>query len=571
MLTLPTREARRSLAHRPWVVPVAAALSAGAVFVCAGARAYPMDDAYIHFQYAHVLASTGHLEFNPGEHDGVGTTSPLWVWMLAAGELLGVRAPTLARVIGLASLAACAGLASLLALPTFGESRARDIRPAVMLGTLVGLSGNMVWFSLSGMETVAFVAAALSAFYCYGSGRWKTALACAGAAALLRPEGIAVVLAIAALQGLGAGRAGRPAVRTWAQLAVSVLPAAAWFAYVHVRTGQWLPTTYAGKAAYHGDVMRYFMEAHPALALFTGSSRVMYCVLWTAYACLYVLGASTVPGPGFTLAGDVGESVGIRCSWLGVGAVCTVMLPLIVLGLWRLFTTMRGGGWRSAPGAAGLLLWAAVHNAAYMLCLPGPGTATRYQAVNHVLVWWLVVLGIVSLRGNRCLAAAAACLAVGTALAGTLYWRSVYSANLDHMVRVRIAAASFVARALGPGDRVAAYDIGALRYYGGHDVVDLGGLTDSEFVNYQRAGRVPDYIRERGTSYVVLPGRHSGDSAELFGFAAYLGLDRSEVLNLESVAEFENDRGVWARGEQATGNYQPGVRIYRARWQQAPP
>ena len=553
-----------------WVVPATAALAAGSTFLARGAAIYPMDDAHIHFQYARVLAATGRLEFNPGERLGIGTTSPLWVWVLALGESASAPSVVLARVLGLASLVTCATLVALLARPTLSGSPTGGHWPAAMLGALVGVSGNVVWFSLSGVETTAFLAAGLGAFWSYGRGRWLGAATCAACAALLRPGGLAVPLVLAGLEAWRARgtRALRPAV--WGAIAASVLPVVAWLLYVHQRTGQWLPTTLAGKAVYHADIMRYFMASHPALALFTGSRQVMYFVLWGIYVLLYVFGGATLPGPGFTVAGDVGESVGIRCSWVGLAVGVLLMLPLVGLGARRLIAWLRGSLRPLDPGALGVWLWAGLHNIAYLIVLPGPGTATRYQAINHVMIWWLIVLGIQGLARGKRTAAAAVLLTCCVAASGAAYWRSVYAANLDHMTRAPIAAARLISATLGREENVAAYDIGALRYYGDHDVVDLGGLTDAAFPAYQRAGRVPDYMRDRGASYVVLPGRHSGDSTDLFSFAAYLGLDRTPLFDLEPLAVFETDRAVWARGEQATGNYQPSVRAYYVRWRQAP-
>ena len=71
-------------------------------------RGYLTDDTFIHLQYARNLA-TGHgFVFNPGERV-YGSTSPLWVALLADAMMLGVDGILAARVIG-----AVATLASVL-------------------------------------------------------------------------------------------------------------------------------------------------------------------------------------------------------------------------------------------------------------------------------------------------------------------------------------------------------------------------------------------------------------------------------------------------------------------------
>ena len=66
--------------------------------------AFPMDDTYIHFVYARNLAERGRLFFNFTHEAGVGTTSILWVLLLAAGLKLGISSAILAKLLGVASL-----------------------------------------------------------------------------------------------------------------------------------------------------------------------------------------------------------------------------------------------------------------------------------------------------------------------------------------------------------------------------------------------------------------------------------------------------------------------------------
>src|SRR5262249_25366934 len=69
-----------------------------------GALGFPMDDPYIHFQFARNFASGAGFSFNPGVPTP-GATSPLWVVLLAAGRPLGAPLESLAIVLGLASAA----------------------------------------------------------------------------------------------------------------------------------------------------------------------------------------------------------------------------------------------------------------------------------------------------------------------------------------------------------------------------------------------------------------------------------------------------------------------------------
>src|SRR5690348_9165047 len=69
----------------------------------------PLDDAYIHFQYARNLA-TGHgFAFNP-DQAMPGSTSPLWVVLLAALAVAGTPLWLAAKALGVVFLAVAAVL-----------------------------------------------------------------------------------------------------------------------------------------------------------------------------------------------------------------------------------------------------------------------------------------------------------------------------------------------------------------------------------------------------------------------------------------------------------------------------
>ena len=137
--------------HLPrWVIPVfiaAAILAAAFVYLWPSPIEFPMDDAYIHFVYAENLAERGQLFFSFPDEKGVATSSFLWVVLLAAGDALGIPVQLLAKVLGVASLITIAIGVYLLLRPIWTPLR------AAAAALLLSLSGNMLWFSLNGMET----------------------------------------------------------------------------------------------------------------------------------------------------------------------------------------------------------------------------------------------------------------------------------------------------------------------------------------------------------------------------------------------------------------------------------
>src|SRR5207244_3200218 len=111
-----------------------------------GELGFPMDDPYIHFQFARNLA-TGHgFAFNPGEPTP-GATSPLWVVVLALGRTLG--APIEPLALGLGVL--LAGVVAVLTLEV-GLAAGLPLALSACAGIAVGACGRLIWASLSGME-----------------------------------------------------------------------------------------------------------------------------------------------------------------------------------------------------------------------------------------------------------------------------------------------------------------------------------------------------------------------------------------------------------------------------------
>ncbi len=533
---------------------------------------FPMDDSYIHFQYAKNFAATGRMEFNLDEFRGLGTTSLLWVLLLAGGIKLGITPETGALFLGIMSVLVCALCVHELVLATFRRTLPRHAEDmALGTGLLCALSGNMLWFAVSGMETTLCLALALCSLVAYGRGRYGAMGIGIGLTALCRPDGLALLPAVFIAEVLRVRAGGRARWGGWALAAVLVaIPVGLWLVWLHGQTGHWLPTSFAGKRICQLAAIDRFIEKVPWLGLYGGSAQALYVVLWVGYTLMYLFGVGTVPGPAMGFTSTVGTSVTVHLSYPGIALAALVMVPLLVLGARELCRFWRAAGLRDFAQAAVVAVWtwALFHNLAYLAMLPTMGTTSRYQAINHILIWWLVALGIGAIRPRRSLyvpALAALCLVVACNL---VYWRGTYEANVAHMRQVRIAAARYLATELPPGARVAAFDIGALRYFGQRTIVDLGGLTDTEFTTYQKQRRVDRYLKDREVDYLALPEKHSTDPEALFDFARYLGIDHTPMFDDRLLAEFETDRDLWLRGMEATGNYQPAVRVRKVNWRQ---
>ncbi|MGH7397770.1 MAG: hypothetical protein ACRELW_09545, partial [Candidatus Rokuibacteriota bacterium] len=111
-----------------------------------GADAFPLDDSWIHMQFARNLAEGRGFSYNPGVPVS-GSTAPLWTLALGGAFAVLGSHPVLAKGLGIAATLGTAWLAGRLALIWAGRPEA-----ALLVSVLVALAGPMVWGALSGME-----------------------------------------------------------------------------------------------------------------------------------------------------------------------------------------------------------------------------------------------------------------------------------------------------------------------------------------------------------------------------------------------------------------------------------
>ncbi|MCX8067743.1 MAG: hypothetical protein N3B68_08025 [Anaerolineae bacterium] len=516
---------------------------------------FPMDDAYIHFVYARNLAEYGKLMFNvPGEK-GVGTSSPLWTFLLAGGHTAGIPLHLLAKALGISALILTAFALYLLLRPLWGTV-------AALGGALASaLSGPMVWFSLSGMETALFLALGLLALLAYRAGRYACMGLLLGLLTLTRPEGLALALGIAIVDLWRLRRVSRSLLLAGFLCALVAVP---WFVYVYFRTGYLLPTSGISKHFTATMGARIVAGQNPFLGSLVSLSPLMYLGLWVGYLVEFVLGGMTLPPPRLPVGALAGNPHYTLSLW-AIPALVGMVGPL----LWSARRAWSVRRWAVAihdpfrrPWVV-FLLWLVLHNVSYAFFLPVPGTASRYGAINHVALWTGLVAGLLA-WSHRPFLQRAWTLGLALLLAATIvFWNGVYDANLEHMEQVRIAAARYIRNHLPPGEPCAAFDIGAVRFFGERPIIDLYGLVDPEVGDWFFRGEMDRFLLVKGVRCLVLPDRPGTTADGLFEIGTLAGLTNSPLLSLQQLALFEIRPDRWLQGYLPTLNYQAAVAVYR--------
>jgi hypothetical protein len=246
-----------------------------------GRRGFPLDDSWIHLQFARQLARGDGLSYNDGEWVN-GSTAPLWTALVSLAR--GPRwLPLWAKMLGVALFAVAIVLVFQLGL-LYG------LRPpwAFFTTLLVSLTSWMSWSALSGMEIALFLVLSLGALLLQvkeirDPSRLPLALPIAAAAYFARPESALLFGVLAAEQWFRAASNPMHRRRVAAGLLGAMLILAPLLATFWLKTGNVLPTTFlvktgAGPAAplskHLLTVVGIFLHPLPWMVLFVGGGIV---------------------------------------------------------------------------------------------------------------------------------------------------------------------------------------------------------------------------------------------------------------------------------------------------------
>ncbi len=464
---------------------------ASELYVFSGSLALPLDDGWIHLQFARNLAAGEGLAYNPaaetaGPTAGAagggwisGSTAPLWTALLALAFLLPGDPLIWAKALG----AACF-LGTVVATDRLAAELGLTRGPRLLAAVLTAASHWLVWSALSGMEIALF--SFLSVWGIVLHLRERAARAGAApprvpasftvfaASALARPEGgLLLGLAVAdrclrfdrsATELRVSPAIGRAIWRTGLPAAAAVL-VPTWIFYL-VAGGSILPTTFAVKAGpppdlipsgrYLATVLDVLFRSQPCMLLAAGSGVLLLVArlggrrdhgllpaLWPIGLALAYSILAAPAGP--VVVGNFGRYY---------FPVLPVVVVLGVLGL----------------EPAGRRLGPAVRVAGARL----PLRAVAITAILAPQVWGLV-------NGPP-----------------------RYLQTLANVEDSDVAAARWLAERLPAQALLAVQDIGAIKYHLPNRIVDLTGIVNPAILPYLKGSgpRDPVYWEERLLRYL---------------------------------------------------------------------
>ncbi len=441
----------------------------------------PLDDAYIHFQYAHQIANGQPYIYNPGLPPTSGATSFLYPYVLAIGDLLGLRGLNLglwAMGVGAVALAISAWLVYRIVL------MAAPYRFALIFAAAFLLDGWVEWHFMSGMETGLAITCALLTLYAVLSRRFHLSILAATLLSLIRPEGgilAAITMLIVLLQGLSAipvkSRLGIPRLwlwrREWLLLLIPILAIGVQPLVNLALTGSPVASGNAAKSL--------FGIIPPDMGVIVARVRDNFFEMWREFFTehFYAFGAAVVGVIALALDRRFRLIAVLTVLWLlaGTAAISTLdtafwhfkryQMPLIAL-----FIPLAGWG------------WALIY---------------RYLRRNLPRFDRRVQLAV------PIICAVAIAISISNLLQSTLQFISNYDLNVGYVVAQPLQMAHWLAVNTPPNARIAVHDVGMMRYMGGRTTIDIVGLTTPGAAIYWRngPGSIGQFIEKERPDYIA--------------------------------------------------------------------
>jgi len=156
-------------------------------------------------------------------------------------------------------------------------------------------------------------------------------------------------------------------------------------------------------------------------------------------------------------------------------------------------------------------------------------------------------------------------IALAAAVDSIVIWRVATAADIDQIDSEHGAMAKWLVAKLPPGSfaspKVAVFDIGRMGYQVDGNLIDLGGLVDSDLLPYILQGRAAVYLREHGVRYVVLAGQPVPNE---IAYNNKLHLDAAHGVTLKPVYRVCADPAIASVALESSGTAFPCQWLYEA-------
>jgi len=404
------------------------------------ATGFTADDAFITFRYAENLAQGYGFVYNVGERV-LGTSTPLFTWLLAVLRLARIPQPSAALLVSLI----CSGLTAVVLYRFATSLRFGSLAWIPVL--LYTLWPRSLPAETCGMETALFTLLVIAAFYYRHRGLYYYAIGLATLATLTRPEG-ALLLVLVFVSSCRQDR------RCWKSFLITpALLLIPWLVFAHFYFGSVLPNSVTAKLALYSRFG-------------AGSwwENLVYLLGWHNPVGWAMVPLAIIGGWWLNRKQDFGR---LEAAWL------VAMIVVYTLSSTRLFF------WYVAPLYPVFLLFAAA--VLPMLWDHWAAFRDRQRAAR-----WVLAAGLVA-----------------TSAFGLYRQAAHFRQFQEYADEVLTTAAFYLTRNVNAEtETVAAEDIGRIGYHCRARILDRDGLVSPEAVSYNEDGRYLDLILEQNPRWV---------------------------------------------------------------------
>lgn len=415
----------------------------------------PLDDAYIHFQYARQIADGQFYVYNPGLPPTSGATSFIYPYLLAVGYVIGfegLRLGIWAMGVGALALAFSAYLVYRLAAAWGVDRRWALFAPPIFM-----LHSLIAWHFMSGMETGIAILLTLLTIWALADRRHPLAMVGGALLALTRPEGAILALLVVGVVLLRERR-----LYGWCLLPVLALGAQ-----------PLVNLLVTGSAVASGNSAKSLFGMIPLdLAVVIGRIADNVLRFWRD---VFVPSGALVPGT-FIL--------GLLA---GIGA-------LRLWGRGRRLETLILTGWMLA----------------FALAIATLDTAFwHFRRYQMPVIAFLFPLAFAAALGASRLARLGRVFVIASGLISVIYTAGgmahAYAVNVGYVRDQPLAMARWLSENTPPDAVIAVHDVGMMRYMGGRTTLDMVGLTTPGAADYWRngPGAVGEFIDRFRPNYIA--------------------------------------------------------------------